>query len=108
MLSGTSNASGQPTRFGLRKSASVAENRPIAAPDLRTRQLDTPKWYKAQSPVFPLVDGLPGRLVESALRCAGNAVVPQVAQVYARAIKAAMNEADATIKRISDDRNETR
>lgn len=60
--------------------------RPIATPDLRSRQLNTTKWYADQSPVQPLVDGLPARLVEAAVRCVGNSIMPQVANVIAKAI----------------------
>jgi len=63
------------------------QNRPTSTPDLRRLQIDTPAWYKAQSPVLPLANGIPSRLAECAIRCAGNAVVPQVAQIFARAIR---------------------
>jgi len=54
------------------------------------RGLERPDWLQTQSPVVPLVHGLPGGLVEAAVRCVGNAVVPQIVQVYARAIKEMM------------------
>lgn len=42
---------------------------------------------KALPYVCPETNGLPGGLVKSAVRCCGNAVVPQIPQLYARAIK---------------------
>lgn len=54
--------------------------------DLRGITISTNKFYKAQSPVWPVVDGLSGGLVEAAIRCVGNSVQPQVAQIFARAI----------------------
>jgi len=65
---------------------STQEMRHAGPKDLRTIAIDTPKFYKAQSPVWPVVDGLSARLVEAAIRCVGNSVVPQVVQVYARTL----------------------
>lgn len=58
----------------------------VELPDLRGIRIDSEDWWAAQSPVQPLVDGLPGGLAEAALRCVGNAVVPQVAAIIAEAI----------------------
>lgn len=65
----------------------AGQGRPIATPDLRFRTCATEKWFTSQSPFLRVVDGLPGGLAKAALRCTGNAVVPQVAQIFARAIK---------------------
>jgi DNA (cytosine-5)-methyltransferase 1 len=60
--------------------------RSITTPNLRARTCTTRHWYETQSPVHALVDGLPARLVESALRCVGNAIVPELAQMIAETI----------------------
>jgi DNA (cytosine-5)-methyltransferase 1 len=60
--------------------------RPVATPDLRGRASKADWWHEANTGVPVLADGLPGRLVEAAARCSGDAVVPQVIQPIARAI----------------------
>jgi DNA (cytosine-5)-methyltransferase 1 len=60
--------------------------RPVAPPDLREIKIASEMWWQAQSPVQPVVDGLPGRLVESALRCVGNSVVPQIPALIGKGI----------------------
>lgn len=65
--------------------------RSIATPDLRGRVRDfgngLPWWHEVNTGVPVLAHGLPSRLVEAACRCAGDAVVPQVIQPIARAIR---------------------
>lgn len=60
---------------------------PVAPPLVRALKCPATEWLKTESPVVPLVHGLPAGLVAAALRCVGNAVVPQTVQIYARAIR---------------------
>ncbi len=68
------------------KSREQEQNRPTSTQGLFNLQIDTPKWFQAQSPVFPVVDGLPGWLAKYQLEATGNAVVPQVAYQILKAI----------------------
>lgn len=45
------------------------------------------QWSSAEPDLRPTADGLPSRLVEAALRCVGNSVVPQVAFEILHAIR---------------------
>jgi DNA (cytosine-5)-methyltransferase 1 len=69
----------------------AGSGRPVAPPDLRGRCHNgnghCPWWHEINTGVPVLAHGLPARLVEAAARCAGDAVVPQVIQPIARAIK---------------------
>ena len=60
--------------------------RSVAPPDLRGRVSKADWWHEVNTGVPVLAHGLPGKLVEAAARCAGDAVVPQVIQPIARAI----------------------
>lgn len=53
-------------------------------------------------------DGIPERVGRVAIKGLGNAIVPQVAAEFIGAYMDVLEEADATIKRISEHRNETR
>lgn len=59
--------------------------RSVAAPLIRG--LESDNWIETQSPVVPLVHGLPAGLVEASIRCVGNAVVPQCAEVILTGIR---------------------
>lgn len=60
-------------------------HRPATAPLVRGLERDN--WLETESPVVPLVHGLPNRVAESALRCIGNSVVPQAALPFLDAIR---------------------
>ncbi len=63
------------------------ENRPDARPRVFNSSYTRRDWFKVQSPVEPVVNGLSGGLAEAASRCVGNSVVPQVIQLYAKALR---------------------
>lgn len=60
-------------------------DRSVAAPDLRDRKFTSEKWYH-QSGLQPVVNGLSSRMARERLHAVGNALVPQVAHVFLRAI----------------------
>jgi DNA (cytosine-5)-methyltransferase 1 len=53
----------------------------------------TDNWWSSESGVCRVAHGVPNRV--DRLRCLGNAVVPQVAEVIGRAIMAMENEVQA-------------
>lgn len=59
--------------------------RPAPAPLVRGLERDD--WLQTESPVVPLVYGLPNRVAEPALRCVGNTVVPQAVLPFLDAIR---------------------
>jgi DNA (cytosine-5)-methyltransferase 1 len=61
-------------------------DRSVTAPDLRSRKLETRKWYH-QSGIQPVVNGIPGWLARHQLEAIGNAIVPQVAYEILRQIR---------------------
>jgi DNA-cytosine methyltransferase len=67
------------------------ERRPTSPPDLRGRVQDFgngfPWWHEVNTGVSVLAHGIPSKLAEAAALCSGDAIVPQVAQVVAEAIR---------------------
>ena len=68
---------------------------PVAPPDLRGRVSCSDWWNETHTGIPVLADGLPSRLVEAAARCAGDAIVPQVFQPIARAIRKVIDQTKA-------------
>ena len=60
---------------------------PRPAPAPLVRGLERDDWLQTESPVVPLVYGLPNRVAEPALRCVGNTVVPQAVLPFLDAIR---------------------
>lgn len=60
---------------------------PRPAPAPLVRGLERDDWLQTESPVVPLVHGLPNRVAEPALRCVGNSVVPQAVLPFLDAIR---------------------
>jgi len=69
----------------------TSAQRPTAPCDLRGRVDRADWWYEANTGIPVLASGLSSKLVEASARCAGDAIVPQVVQPIARAIKAALD-----------------
>lgn len=57
------------------------QGRRISAPDLSTRTISGPLWYR-ESGISPVVNGLSGGVVKDQLTAIGNSLVPQVALVW--------------------------
>lgn len=68
------------------RSERAQPRRPIATPDLRGRVTGRDWWHEVNTGIPVLVNGLPSKLVEAASLCAGDAICPQVAKVFAQAI----------------------
>jgi DNA (cytosine-5)-methyltransferase 1 len=65
--------------------------RPITPEDLRGRVTGPKWWHENVSGIPVLVHGISGRLDKASCRVTGNAIVPQVAQIFVRAIRAHLN-----------------
>lgn len=61
--------------------------RPVTPQDLRGRVTGADWWHEARTGIPVLVNGLHSRLVESASRCAGDSIVPQIVRPIAAAIR---------------------
>jgi hypothetical protein len=59
----------------------------FTASDLRGRVFTEKWWHEAHTGIPVLANGIPNKLAEAVTRCTGNAVLPQVARVFARAIR---------------------
>lgn len=79
---------------GARNGGWPEAGRPVATPDLRGRVSSERWWHEDVTGIPVLVHGISNRLAEASCRCTGNAVVPQVAQIFARAIKARLDAFD--------------
>jgi DNA-cytosine methyltransferase len=73
-------------RDGSRDRGRSEARRPIAPPNLRGRVSSERWWHEDVTGIPVLVHGISNRLAEASCRCTGNAIVPQVAQIYAQAI----------------------
>jgi DNA-cytosine methyltransferase len=75
------------SRDGARDGGWEETRRSIATPDLRGRVSSERWWHEDVTGIPVLVHGISNRLAEASCRCTGNAIVPQVAQVIAFALK---------------------
>jgi DNA-cytosine methyltransferase len=74
-------------RDGARDRGREETRRSITTPDLRGRVSSERWWHEDVTGIPVLVHGISNRLAEASCRCTGNAIVPQVAQVIAFALK---------------------
>lgn len=61
-------------------------HRPASPADLRHRVHGADWWHEAHTGIPVLAHGISSKLAEAACRCAGNSIVPQVAQIIAETL----------------------